>query len=95
MIVITSYSIHYTKLYDKLSNSYKKPAFIFSINNGIAKGSARANANINLHSIIEKTSDLLIGFGGQKKAAGISLKASNLEEFKKRINQLLNIAPEA
>ncbi|WP_228201919.1 DHHA1 domain-containing protein, partial [Arcobacter venerupis] len=31
----------------KLSNSYKKPAFIFSIHNGIAKGSARANANIN------------------------------------------------
>ncbi len=78
----------------KLSNSYKKPAFIFSINNGIAKGSARANANINLHSIIEKTSDLLIGFGGHKNAAGLSLKASNLEEFKKRINQLLNIPSE-
>jgi single-stranded-DNA-specific exonuclease len=78
----------------KLSNNYKKPAFIFSINNGIAKGSARANANINLHSIIEKTSDLLIGFGGHKNAAGLSLEASNLEEFKKRINQLLNIAPE-
>ncbi len=59
----------------KLSNSQKKPAFIFSIKNGIAKGSARANANINLHTIISKTSDLLLGFGGHKNAAGLSLKA--------------------
>ncbi|XOB62101.1 single-stranded-DNA-specific exonuclease RecJ [Campylobacterota bacterium DY0563] len=78
----------------KLSNSHKKPAFIFSIKDGIAKGSARANANINLHSIISETSDLLIGFGGHKNAAGLSMKASNLEEFKERINTLLNIEPE-
>lgn len=73
----------------KLSNAFKKPAFIFSINNGIAKGSARANANINLHTIITETSDLLLGFGGHKNAAGLSLKAENLEEFKNRINKTL------
>ncbi len=78
----------------KLSNAYKKPAFIFSIKDDIAKGSARANANINLHTIITQTSDLLLGFGGHKNAAGISLKASNLEEFKTRINKLLNIESE-
>lgn len=78
----------------KLSNSYKKPAFIFSVKDGIAKGSARANANINLHTIITQTSDLLLGFGGHKNAAGLSLKASNLEEFKKRINEQLNVEPE-
>lgn len=78
----------------KLSNSYKKPAFIFSIKDGVAKGSARANANINLHSIIAKTSDLLLGFGGHKNAAGLSMKSENLEEFKKRINSLLNVEPE-
>ena len=78
----------------KLSNSHKKPAFIFSIKNGIAKGSARANANINLHTIISETSDLLIGFGGHKNAAGLSLKAIHLEEFKDKINSILNVEPE-
>ncbi len=78
----------------KLSNSQKKPAFIFSIKNGIAKGSARANANINLHTIISETSDLLLGFGGHKNAAGLSLKAENLEEFKSKINSMLNVEPE-
>lgn len=79
----------------KLSHAYKKPAFIFSIKDGIAKGSARANAHINLHTIITQTQDLLLGFGGHKNAAGLSLKASNLEEFKNRINEQLNVEPEA
>ena len=78
----------------KLSNSHKKPAFIFSIHNGIAKGSARANANINLYDIITKASHLLLGFGGHKNAAGLSLKAENLEEFKEIINKELENSKE-
>jgi single-stranded-DNA-specific exonuclease len=70
----------------KLSNSHKKPAFIFSIHNGIAKGSARANSNINLYELITKASHLLLGYGGHKNAAGLSLKEENLEEFKNIIN---------
>lgn len=73
----------------KLSNSHKKPAFIFSIHNGIAKGSARANANINLYEIITKASHLLLGYGGHKNAAGLSLKEENLEEFRTIINKEL------
>ena len=76
----------------KLSNAYKRPAFIFSVNNGIAKGSARANANINLHTIITKASHLLLGFGGHKNAAGLSLKEENLEAFKKIINEELEVS---
>ena len=78
----------------KLSNSHKKPAFIFSIHNGIAKGSARANANINLYDIITKAAHLLLGFGGHKNAAGLSLVASNLEEFKTIINKELENSKE-
>ena len=73
----------------KLSNAHKKPACIFSIHNGIAKGSARANANINLYDVITKAKHLLLGYGGHKNAAGLSLDASNLEEFKTIINEEL------
>jgi len=76
----------------KLSNHYKKPAFIFSINDGIAKGSARANGDINLHTIIAQTQDLLLGFGGHKNAAGLSLKKENLIEFKNRINEIVTLS---
>jgi single-stranded-DNA-specific exonuclease len=73
----------------KLSNSHKKPAFIFSIHNGIAKGSARANADVNLYDLITKANHLLLGYGGHKNAAGLSLKEENLEEFKTIINKEL------
>ncbi len=75
----------------KLSNHYKKPAFIFSITNGIAKGSARSNGEINLHEIITQTQNLLLGFGGHKNAAGLSLKKENLEEFKSNVNEIVNL----
>jgi single-stranded-DNA-specific exonuclease len=84
----------------KLANSYKRPAFVFSINNKIAKGSARANGEINLHSSISKVKHLLLGFGGHKNAAGLSLKEENLPAFKssitdaiKSLNQPLHVEP--
>lgn len=74
----------------KLSNKFKKPAFVFSIENDIAKGSARSNSNLNLYDLINKASSLLIGFGGHKNAAGLSLKKENLEKFSKLINNELD-----
>lgn len=73
----------------KLSHEFKRPVFVFSIHEGIAKGSARANADINLHSIITKAQHLLLGFGGHKNAAGLTLEAKNLEKFKTMINQIV------
>jgi single-stranded-DNA-specific exonuclease len=74
----------------KLSHAFKRPAFIFSICEGIAKGSARANADINLHSIISEAKHLLLGFGGHKNAAGISMEAKYLEEFKSIMNNVVS-----
>jgi single-stranded-DNA-specific exonuclease len=74
----------------KLSHAFKRPAFIFSINEGIAKGSARANADINLHSIISEAKHLLLGFGGHKNAAGISMEVKYLEEFKSIMNDVVS-----
>lgn len=73
----------------KLSNTYKKPAFVFCVKDGIAKGSARANAKINLHTLITKCSTLLKGFGGHKNAAGLTLEEKNLKAFQKQINSLV------
>ena len=72
----------------KLSHAYKRPAFVFSINEaGIAKGSARSNCDINLHTLISSVSHLLLGFGGHKNAAGMALKKENLEEFCQKLNK--------
>lgn len=74
----------------KTSNHFKKPSFIFSINEeGIAKGSARSNGDVHLYDLISKASHLLLGFGGHKNAAGLSLKAENLEAFREEVNNIL------
>ncbi|MEZ4694168.1 MAG: DHHA1 domain-containing protein [Aliarcobacter sp.] len=41
---------------------------------------------MNLYELITKASHLLLGYGGHKNAAGLSLKEENLEEFKNIIN---------
>lgn len=50
-------------------------------------GSARSIDNFDIYSIIKRCSDLLLGFGGHKMAAGITLKQENLDLFKKRFEE--------
>jgi len=69
----------------KLSETFKKPAFVFSIENEKAKGSSRSNS-VNLYDLVALSSEKLLGFGGHKGAAGMSLEALNLESFKKALN---------
>lgn len=69
----------------RLSRRFKKPAIVFSIKNGIAKGSARSVGDVNILSLIETQKRILLGFGGHKGAAGASIKQENLKEFKAQI----------
>ena len=69
----------------KLSEKYKKPAFVFSVKNGVAKGSSRS-IDIHLYDLISKCSDILIGFGGHKGAAGLSVEFNQLDNLKQRLN---------
>ncbi len=73
-----------------LSSHFKRPAFVFSISNGIAKGSARSSGEIHLYKLLDKVDkDLLLGFGGHKSAAGLSVKAENLDGFKQSVNSVV------
>lgn len=74
----------------KLIDRFNRPIFIFSLMDGIAKGSARAPVQFNLQDILSLTKDILLRFGGHKQAAGVTLAEQNLEEFKKRVCATLN-----
>lgn len=71
----------------RLVEFFSKPAIVLNIENGIAKGSARSLANVNIFELIKSTQRLLLKFGGHKMAAGVSLYASNLQEFRETINK--------
>jgi single-stranded-DNA-specific exonuclease len=73
----------------RLAEAFYRPAFIFNIRDGIAKGSARSIPSFDLYSGISGCSDLLLSFGGHKQAAGLKLRIENLGEFEERINRVI------
>ncbi len=73
----------------RLVDQFEKPAFVFCANNDTLKGSARSAANdIHLYELIDKVKQYVIGFGGHKSAAGLSLKKENFNQFKDAINKV-------
>ncbi len=70
----------------RLVERYHKPAILFSTPVGEpAHGSARSVEGLNITAAIAAQKDLLINFGGHPMAAGLSLEADNLPEFRRRL----------
>lgn len=73
----------------RLSRRFGKPTIVFSVTEGVAKGSARSVGEINILEHIAAQADLLKGFGGHKGAAGMGMDAENLPLFKARMEASL------
>jgi single-stranded-DNA-specific exonuclease len=73
----------------KLAEAYHLPAFIFSIEDGVAKGSARSIPAFDICGGLGKCRDLLLSFGGHKQAAGVKLKASDLPALAERMKVII------
>ncbi|WP_299237547.1 single-stranded-DNA-specific exonuclease RecJ [Sulfurihydrogenibium sp.] len=71
----------------KLTEKYKLPSVILSVNNGKAVGSARSVSKVNIYKALDKCRDLFDKFGGHSMAAGMSLKTNLIPELKERLNQ--------
>jgi single-stranded-DNA-specific exonuclease len=68
----------------RLIERYYRPTVMITIENGQGKGSARAIAKFDIYQALKSCSDLLLQFGGHKYAAGLTIAAENIPEFKKR-----------
>jgi len=66
----------------RLVDKFSKPAIVFSLSNGVLKGSGRSLGNVDIFKTIAKAEHLLLKWGGHKMAGGLSLNLSNFEEFK-------------
>lgn len=91
--IIVAYSKHWHKgilgiVAGKLAKKYNKCSFIFNIDDGVAKGSARSAGDIDILKLLDGVSDILDNYGGHKGAAGLSLKEDKLDEFKTRLNEI-------
>jgi len=61
-----------------------RPVFVLGIENGLAQGSGRSIAPFHLLEALESMPDLFAKFGGHRQAAGVTLDAARIEEFRER-----------
>ena len=71
----------------RLLNHYYRPVFVLSVEGETASGSGRCIEGMNLADSLNACSDLLVKHGGHQAAAGLTIKAENIDEFALRFNQ--------
>ena len=74
----------------KLVEKYYRPTIVFSFDmeKGLAKGSARSIAGFDLFENLSTCRDILPHFGGHTMAAGMTLNIEDVEELRRRLNEL-------
>ena len=81
----------------RLVEKYKWPTILLSRDGDICVGSARSIPGVNIHEAMNTCRDLFIRFGGHAQAAGLTIEAKNVPEFKRRLSEAIReqAAPEA
>ncbi len=73
----------------RLAEEYHRPCLLFTLENGMAKGSGRSIDGIDLFEMLTQVKDILQKFGGHKMAAGMSLESDKLPELTERLDAFL------
>lgn len=73
----------------RLTENFYRPTIVLTKSNGLICGSARSVKDFDIYDAIDACNDLLEHFGGHKYAAGLSLKPENLNEFKRRFEEIV------
>lgn len=74
----------------KVVERYNRPTFLFSVSNGIGRGSARSINGFDLYKNLSKQKALFINYGGHKYAAGMSIDMENFDLFKEQMQHCSN-----
>lgn len=79
----------------KLVEKYGKPAFVFSSEDNMAKGSARSIEGFNIHAALTSCAELTERFGGHEMAAGLCVPKDNLRKLVEAMNKFAKENKEA
>lgn len=71
----------------KITERYKLPSILISIDGDVGKGSGRSIKGFNINEAISSCKNLLIKYGGHELAAGLTIDKNNVAEFRKAINE--------
>ncbi len=73
----------------RIVGEFHVPAILFSISEGVARGSGRSVGSVDLFHAVEQCSDLLVRFGGHAGAVGVTVLEENLDAFAARLASVL------
>ena len=74
----------------RLVSKYGKPALLFHVDKGVAKGSCRSIPEFNIFEALKSSCQLITKFGGHAHAAGLSLPVENIPELKENLEKIIS-----
>lgn len=74
----------------RLTEIFFRPAVVLTRDGDFATGSARSVAGFDIYAAIESCRDILENFGGHTYAAGLTIKADRVDEFKRRFEEYVD-----
>jgi len=73
----------------RIVEEFYRPTALICVQDGIGKGSARSIPGFDLYQGLVACSDLLMGFGGHKYAAGFTITQDNIPRFREQLSSLV------
>ena len=78
----------------RVVSKYHVPSIIFTVSNGIARGSGRSVGSVDLFHAVEQCSDCLVRFGGHAGAVGVTCEVQYINEFAHQLQGVMESLPE-
>jgi single-stranded-DNA-specific exonuclease len=72
----------------RVVEKYYRPTIMISFEDEVGKGSARSISGFDIYLALKQCEDLLIGYGGHKYAAGLTIERDNIGKFRERFNKI-------
>ena len=74
----------------RIAKQYNRPTIILSTENGVGKGSLRTIPEFPLLPVLRQHAKYLINYGGHNFAAGLTIKESDIDEFRSSFIKTVN-----
>jgi len=72
----------------KLLETYKRPAVVIGVNDGIGRGSCRSVSGFDIGEALSRLSHLLVKSGGHPMAAGLTVEPGRIADFRHSLHEL-------
>jgi single-stranded-DNA-specific exonuclease len=72
----------------KLVDAFHRPVIVLSLEGELAHGSCRSIPRFDLLGALERCAAMMIKFGGHRQAAGLTMEAARVREFRAAINDI-------